>query len=181
MATSRCSRNRSARTSKTTGRSKALNDTNGLNAFPANDYDRSGEWGRADFDRRHRFVLLGRISAVKAVDLGVGVTLNSGTPYSETIGQDIFHNGRGRARPAGVGRNTLAGAGSATLDLRASRSVKFGTGKDARTLTVGLDAFNLTNHVNYGSYVGTITSPLFGRPVSARAARQCQFSLRMTF
>ena len=30
------------------------------NSFPANDYDLSGEWARADFDRRHRFDLLGR-------------------------------------------------------------------------------------------------------------------------
>ncbi|HEV2986458.1 MAG TPA: carboxypeptidase regulatory-like domain-containing protein, partial [Vicinamibacterales bacterium] len=35
--------------------SRVYNDTNGIAWFPANDYDLSGEWGRADFDRRHRF------------------------------------------------------------------------------------------------------------------------------
>ena len=34
-------------------------------SFPANDYDLSGEWARADFDRRHRFNLLGRDDGVQ--------------------------------------------------------------------------------------------------------------------
>src|SRR5438046_4859625 len=39
--------------------SRAYNDTSGINSFPANTYDLAGEWGRADFDQRHRFNLLG--------------------------------------------------------------------------------------------------------------------------
>ena len=80
-----------------------------------------------------------------------------------------------------VNRNTLEGDGYATLDLRASRDLKIGAGKGARTVTLGLDAFNLLNRVNYGSYVGTLGSPLFGAPVTARAARQLQFSARVKF
>ena len=71
-------------------------------------------------------MLLGRVSPVKAVNLGVGLTINSGGPFTETLGGDVYNNGRGRARPAGVGRNTREGDGFATLDLRASRDVKFG-------------------------------------------------------
>jgi hypothetical protein len=37
------------------------------------------------------------------------------------------------------------------------------------------------NEVNYGSFVGTVGSPLFGQPVSALAARQIQFSARVKF
>ena len=59
--------------------------------------------------------------------------------------------------------------------------MKCGTGKEARSVTFGLDAFNLLNRVNYGAYVGTLSSPLFGLPVSARAPRQLQFSARLTF
>jgi hypothetical protein len=59
--------------------------------------------------------------------------------------------------------------------------VKFGAGKDARRVTFGLDAFNLLNRVNYGTYVGTIGSPLFALPVSARPPRQLQFSARFKF
>ena len=161
--------------------SRAYNDTNGITSYPANDYDLTGEWARADFDRRHRFLLIGRVSASEWFHLGVSLSLNSGGPYTETLGQDVYNNGRGRARPAGVSRNTLEGDGFASLDIRASRDLKFGTGKDKRSMTIGLDAFNVLNRVNYGSYVGTLGSPLFGTPVTARAPRQLQFSARMKF
>ena len=160
--------------------SRGYNDTNGIGSYPANDYDLSGEWARADFDRRHRFNLLGR-TGLKLFDLGVGLSMNSGGPYNETLGLDLFNNGRGRARPDGVPRNSLETTGFASLDIRASRDLKLGAGKDAREVTLGLDAFNLLNHVNYGTFVGTLSSPLFGQPVSARSARQLQFSVRMKF
>src|SRR5476651_442097 len=160
--------------------SRGYNDTNGIGSYPANDYDLSGEWARADFDRRHRFNLLGR-TGLKLFDLGVGLSMNSGGPYNETLGLDLFNNGRGRARPDGVPRNSLETTGFASLDIRASRDLKLGAGKDAREVTLGLDAFNLLNHVNYGTFVGTLSSPLFGQPVSARSARQLQFSARMKF
>jgi hypothetical protein len=35
--------------------------------------------------------------------------------------------------------------------------------------------------VNYGTFVGTLGSPLFGQPISARPPRQMQISLRMAF
>ena len=161
--------------------SRVYNDTSGIATFPANDYDLSTEWSRADFDRRHRFVLLGRITATKIIDLGVGLTLNSGSPFSEVLGQDIYNNGRGRARPAGVVRNSLEGGGFSSFDLRASREIAFGAGSSRRVITMGLDAFNLFNRSNYSSYVGIIGSPLFGLPVTAQAPRQLQFSARMAF
>ncbi len=161
--------------------SRGSNDTSGITSFPANDYDLSGEWARADFDRRHRFNLLGRTTAIKWFDLGVGFSANTGGPYNETLGLDLYNNGRGRARPDGVPRNSLTTTGFASLDIRASRDIKLGAGKDAREVTLGFDAFNVTNRVNYGSFVGTLSSPLFGQPVSARSPRQLQFSARMKF
>src|SRR5205807_3719780 len=98
--------------------SRIYNDTSGISAFPANDYDLTGEWARADFDRRHRILVLGRLTTIKLVDLGVGLTMNSGAPYNETLGGDVYNNGRGRARPAGVPRNSREAAGYASLDLR---------------------------------------------------------------
>jgi hypothetical protein len=101
--------------------SRALNDTSGIGAFPANDYDLSGEWARADFDRRHRFLVLGRLTGIKVVDIGVGFTANSGAPYSKTLGGDPYNNSRGKARPLGVARNSLTtrttAATSARLEL----------------------------------------------------------------
>jgi hypothetical protein len=159
---------------------RTYNDTGGLYWYPANDHDLSGEWARADFDRRHRFQLLGRIPA-HVVDVGVGLSVQSGAPYSETIAADVFHNARGGARPSGVGRNTLEAAGYADLDLRAARDITLGKGPQARTITVSLDAFNVLNHVNYANYVGVLGSPLFGQPVGARPPRQLQFSMHLKF
>ena len=162
--------------------SRVYNDTNGIGWFPANDYDLSGEYSRADFDRRHRLVLLGRLSPRAIVDLGVGLTMNSATPYTELLGADIYNNGRGRARPPGVPRNSLDGAGFASLDVRVSRDFLFGDPKGgAQTFTVGVDAFNLTNRVNYATFVGTVGSPLFLQPVSALPPRQIQLSARVKF
>jgi hypothetical protein len=56
-----------------------------------------------------------------------------------------------------------------------------GDSKKARILNVSLDAFNVTNRVNYGSYVGTVGSPLFEAPIRASAPRQLQLSARVEF
>ena len=161
--------------------SRSENDSDGVSSFPSNDNDLSGEWARASFDRRHRFVAIGRVPA-RVVDLGVGMTVQSGAPYTELLPGDPFNNGRGGARPVGVARNGFEGAGYAELDLRLSRDVTFAKGTpQARTLTFTLDAFNLFNHVNYSAYVGTLNSPLFGQPVAARAPRQLQLSARLKF
>jgi Carboxypeptidase regulatory-like domain len=159
--------------------SRTMNDSGGLNWYPSNDYDLTGEWARADFDRRHKLVLLGTFLPAKHVSLGVALTVESGLPYTETLGTDPFNNGRGGARPAGVPRNSLQGASYADLDLRLSRDLTLGSG--TRTLTVAIDAFNLLNRVNYDRYVGTVGSPLFGQPVSAQAPRQVQLSARVKF
>src|SRR5437899_790449 len=150
--------------------SRARNDTNGIGSYPANDYDLSGEWARADFDRPHRFLLLGRLTPWKVADVGLGLMMTSAGPYTELLGGDVYNNGRGRARPNGVARNTLEGAGFASVDLRVSRELKIGRvgGSDGRAMTLGFDAFNLLNRVNYGAYVGTLESPLFRQPVTAR-------------
>jgi hypothetical protein len=76
--------------------SRVVNDTNGIAWFPANDYDLSGEWGRADFDRRHRFLLLGRVSGA-LLDNGVGLTLNSGGPYTGRSDRTSSTTAAGRA------------------------------------------------------------------------------------
>ncbi len=160
--------------------SRTMNDSGGLNWFPANDDNLSGEWARANFDRRHRLLLLGTVSPGDAWNIGVALTVESGLPYSELLPGDPYNNGRGGARPAGVPRNSLQGAGNAELDLRLSRAFSL-TGASGPKLTLGLDAFNILNRVNYLTYVGTLTSPLFGQPVTAQAPRQLQLLARFGF
>lgn len=125
-----------------------------INAFPANSFDLTGEWGRADFDQRHRFNLLGTLKAGKHCNLGTVLRLNSGAPYTITTGRDDNRDSQALDRPAGVGRNTLEGPSSAQLDVRLSRDFYFVKKKQDKgpTMTAALDAFNVFNRVNYAGF-----------------------------
>ena len=162
----------------------AHDNTSGINYLPPNAYNLSGEWGRADFDRRHRFELLGTINPGKLFNLGVSVSVYSGQPYTLTTGIDQFHTGTANARPAGVPRNSLEGPTYADLDLRWSRdfSVHKGKKKDEGVkATLAVDAFNVLNEVNYSSFIGNLSSPFFGQAIAAQPPRRLQFSFRLKF
>jgi outer membrane receptor protein involved in Fe transport len=162
---------------------KARNDTNGINALPANNYDLASEWGRAGFDQRHKLEALLQLKAGDWTDFGMAVSLGSGRPYSLQTGRDGFHTGQTNARPAGVARNTLQGPGQASVDLRWSHEFALGAGKedDAPAWSIGVDAFNILNHVNYAGYIGTITSPFFGQAIAALPPRRIQLSAGFHF
>ena len=162
----------------------AYDDTSGINYFPPNAYDLSGEWARADFDRRHRFELLGTINPGKLFNLGVSVSVYSGLPYTLTTGLDAFHTGTANARPAGVPRNSLNGPSYADLDLRWSKEftlVKSKKKDGGVKSTFAVDAFNVLNKVNYASFVGNLSSPFFGRAIATQPARRLQLSFRLKF
>jgi len=162
----------------------AHDDTSGINYLPPNAYDLSGEWGRSDFDRRHRFELLGTINPGKLFNLGVSVSVYSGQPYTLTTGIDQFHTGTANGRPAGVSRNTLPGPAYADLDLRWSRdfTVRKSKKKDGNLkATLALDAFNVLNQVNYSSFIGNLSSPFFGQAIAAQPPRRLQLSFRLKF
>ena len=159
------------------------NDTGGVAWFPANQYDNSGEYSRADFDQRHRFNLLGTFNEGHWANLGLAANLYSGIPYTETSGVDTFNTGLSNSRPAGVARNTLQAGGYADVDASWSRDVYF-TRKRSESdphMTISIDGFNLPNHVNYMSYVGNIQSSFFGTPTAALPARRFQLTAGFTF
>ncbi len=66
----------------------AKSDTDGAGTFPANQYDVSGEYGRALVDIRHRFVLGGNIKAPLGLSLSPFITFRSGIPFNITTGTD---------------------------------------------------------------------------------------------
>ena len=159
-------------------------DTSGINYFPPNAYDLSGEWARSDSDRRHRFELLGTMNPGKLFNLGVSVSLYSGLPYTLTTGLDAFHTGTANARPVGVSRNSLEGPGYVDLDLRWSRDfvlIKSKKKDGGLKGTAAVDAFNVLNKLNYSSFVGNLSSPFFGQAVSAQPPRRLQLSFRLKF
>jgi len=153
----------------------------GINSFPANNYNLSGEWSRADYDARHRLNLLGTMRVAKYLDFGAGLYVSSGLPYTETTGLDEYHTGYANARPPGVPRNSLQGATVAELDLRWSHDFLLRHKKEGPRLNVALDAFNAVNRVNYSTYVGDLSSPFFGQPVTAKPPRRLQLSGRFEF
>ena len=69
------------------------------------------------------------------------------------------------------------------MDLRWSRDFFLAPAKKdtGPMVTLGLDAFNVLNHVNYTSYVGVLSSPFFGKPISAQPPRRFQVSFRFRF
>lgn len=153
---------------------------------PADNYDLHPEWGRADFDRRHRFSLAGTGELGARFRLGVTLRAWSPEPYDITTGHDDNGDGHARDRPAGVTRNTGEGSDFLQLDALLSKSFAApspfrGSHQKPSEVQLVLEAFNVTNRVNYSPYIGAMTSPFFGTANSAKEARSLQLALRYRF
>jgi outer membrane receptor protein involved in Fe transport len=158
------------------------NDTGGITYFPSNNYDPTGEWARGDRDQRHRLHLLGTIYVRNWFTVGLILSAGSGKPYTVTSGRDNYNDDMDNSRPLGVPRNSRQGSGYISLDLRLSHDFLVKPkDKKGRALTAAVEAFNVSNHVNYNTYVGVLTSPLFAQPVSAYPPRRLQMSLGFRF
>ena len=183
--------------------SKTYNNTSGITYFPANSFDAAADWARSDNDRRHKFDLLGAMQPSRLFTLGVALSAYSGKPVNVTTGSDDNADGVVNDRPfianSGAGsnvvlpRNTLHGPGLINLDLNVAHDFIFSKDKkEARALTVALNAFNVLNHRNATTYVGVCgasvidaagcaASPFFGRAVSALPPRRMQLNLTYKF
>ena len=162
--------------------SRTYNNTSGITFFPENSYDAAADWGRSDNDRLHKFDLLASSQPTRFFTMGVGLSLYSGKPVNITTGGDNNHDGILNDRPAGVPRNTMAGPGLIDLDLNISHDFPLTKAKkESRVFTVSLNAFNVLNHPNYVTYIGTQSSPLFGKPVAAQPPRRLQLDLQFKF
>jgi hypothetical protein len=162
--------------------SRTDNNTSGITFFPVNSYNPSADWGRSDNDRLHKFDLLASSQPTRFFTLGVGLSLYSGKPVTISTGADNNHDGIINDRPAGVARNTMPGPGLIGLDLNLSHDFPLSKQKnEAKVISVSLNSFNLLNHPNYMTYIGTISSPLFGRPVAAQPPRRMQLDVQFKF
>jgi len=151
--------------------------------YPANSFAPSGEWGRADNDRRHQFNLLGTVTLHRWANFGVSLSLLSGIPFNITTGRDENRDGMAIDRPAGVTRNTGKGPGFASADLRWYREFRLRPSRKeaSPTTSVSVDAFNVFNRVNYPNFAGALSSPFFGKPVATQPARRLQIGIRFQF
>ena len=79
-------------------------------------------------------------------------------------------------------RSTVRTNGS--IDLRWSHEFALAQpvkGDDGPALSLGVDFFNITNRVNYSTFVGNLNSPFFGQATSSQPARRVQFSAEFHF
>lgn len=91
------------------GLGSAKSDTDGVNSFPADPYDLSGEYGRSALDIRHRFFLTGSISAPWKLRLSPLIVAASGRPFNITTGRDANGDTLFTERPAFATDLTLPG------------------------------------------------------------------------
>ncbi len=162
--------------------SRTYNSSSGITFFPANSYDPSADWGRSDNDRLHKFDLLAASQPTRFFTFGAALSLYSGKPVNITTGADDNHDGIINDRPAGTPRNSMAGPGLVNLDLNLSHDFKLSKEKkDAKVLAVSLNSFNVLNHPNYVTYIGTIPSPLFRQPAAAQPPRRMQIDVQFKF
>jgi carboxypeptidase family protein len=162
--------------------SHSFDDTSGIYSLPADNYDLRPEWGRSDYDRRHRLNLAGTYAFPWGFSLGAIVKAYSGPPFNITTGTDNNNDTVFSDRPPGVTRNTGHGPASFDAETRISKAFRL-SGRDhsERKFEIAVDAFNLFNNVNRQNFVGDVTSPFFGQAVGADPARRLQLSLRFTF
>jgi hypothetical protein len=162
--------------------SKTYNNTSGITYFPGNSLDPAADWARSDNDRRNKFDLLGSMHPTRLFAIGAALSLYSGKPVNVTTGSDNNHDGVVNDRPDGFARNTLHGPDLINLDLNVSHDFILSKNrKEARTLAVAINSFNVLNHQNDVTFIGVVTSPFFGRPVAALPPRRMQLNLEYKF
>jgi len=150
--------------------SKASGDTEGAGVFPSNTYDLSREYGRSSFDVRQRLIVGGSFGVPWGIRLNPFVTAFTGRPFNITSGVDnngdtVFAD-RPSLAPAGadcasplfrctrfgnfrvvplpgdeiIPRNFGEGPGFFAVNLRASKTIGFGTVKSSTAATAGQQA-----------------------------------------
>jgi hypothetical protein len=142
-----------------------------------NNFDLSGdeEWARAVDFQRH--TIRGNLIYRLPYDFTVAAAYlhGSGNPYRTSVAANPFGTAavnRYRAAAANatspaqvalatIPRNDATGDYLSKVDLRLSKA--FQLGGDTR-VTGYFEVFNLLNHDNFGSYIGSISAPNFGDP-----------------
>ncbi|HWE49567.1 MAG TPA: carboxypeptidase-like regulatory domain-containing protein [Bryobacteraceae bacterium] len=90
--------------------SYADSNTDGVNTFPANQYNMSGEYGPSGNDVRNRGTIGGSITTKWDLRLSPLITLQSGMPFDITTSQDVYGDTLSNARPGIVTNPNQPGA-----------------------------------------------------------------------
>ena len=187
------------------GLGRTLNNTDGAFSMPATGRIED-DWGPATFDIRRRFNLSWSSSQLRNFNANLNFNASSAQPYTIRTGVDTNGDLLFTDRPAGVGRNTARGAAQWNLNGFFTYSRQFGKpvqmpgGINFRTeggalaasqgaassagrfrLSFNCQVQNLTNHGNLGGFIGTLTSPGFGKPQFITGTRKIDFGMGISF
>jgi hypothetical protein len=91
----------------------AHSNTDGVGTFPADSYDLSTEWSRAQFDVRHRFLIGGSVTAPLGIRLNPMVTFASAAPFNIVVGQDLNGDTIVNDRPSLASAASIAASNAA--------------------------------------------------------------------
>ncbi len=142
-----------------------------------NPFDLDEDKGPTDNDAGHVLSVNGSTILPLDIQLSAIASYQSALPYSaitaagQQLDADPFPD---RPEP----RNARRGDSFFSLDARLAKIVKLG---GRRSVTAFVEGFNLTNTTNFTSYVGTVTSNLFGMPTFAFPKRRMQLGFRVDF
>jgi len=183
------------------------NDTDGAFSVPATG-SLDAEWGPAGGDVRNRVFAGINSQALRNLNVNLNFNAASAPPYTIRTGRDdngdlIFND-----RPLGIGRNTARADGQWTLNGNFNYTLMFGQKKVAMPpgimingggaggpqvtmmapqaaaryrLGIVVNVQNLTNHINYSGFSGTLTSPFYGVATSAQGMRKVDVGLNFNF
>ena len=158
-------------------------NTSGIGWFPQNQYAPNDEWSNASFDRRHRLGMYAMFDPDSIFNLGAGIFVNTGTPWTVLTGTDAYGDGLFNTRPDGVGRDTENNPTYVDLDLRWGHDFHITPSKDEEAPRLGFSAgaFNVLNHVNGTSVDPVETSSEFGQVTAVAPPRRIQLGMRFEF
>jgi hypothetical protein len=184
------------------------NNTDGAFAVPATG-SLAAEWGPASNDVRQRLNAFFGAAWLKNFNANLNLNYASGSPYTIRTGLDDNGDQIFNDRPVGVGRNSLRGDGAINLSGFFVINIPIGQKKlgpmppgifinggpngnfTVQTLQadalprfrmgIVVNAQNLTNHINYIGYSGTLTSPFFGQPTAVQGMRKIDVGLNFNF
>jgi Carboxypeptidase regulatory-like domain/TonB dependent receptor-like, beta-barrel len=180
-------------------------DTAG-NAFfqtPQDNADVLGDKGPSDNDQRQRIVVSGTFGdgssaairrALGGVQIGYLFAYAGALPFNPQAGVDLNNDTTINDRPLGMGRNSdrmpcwaesdrSLTCGTTTLDVRLSRTLRFGSRHQVELMAEGFNVFNHTNVVNINSNFGpgTMPWPAYKQITAVADKRQFQLGLRWAF
>ncbi len=112
------------------------------------------------------------------------ITFASGNPYTVTTGYDDNGDGVTNDRPEGVPRYSLRGPHQSNVSFNVSKTFPLGGKKDtaaATNVNVFANFYNAFNRTNLGTPIGVLSSPFFGKSISAYNPRQITMGMRFQF